>query len=234
MTVPVAQVSCDSRGASKLRVTEGKAARWNTTSQSRTARATAATSVTLPWTTSTRSRTAVRLASWPVLRLSKTRTCQPCSSRASTRWEPMKPAPPVTKHFRTVGLRFGRTVGAVLYSYVSLQERRLPRHGAGPGAPPEGAFIWVAPSPMKSTAKVALCGIYKFSGAMHAQEALARPFRRPFMAVLLFHRVTDVIPEDGLTVSPRHFEKICQMLRRSFHVVPLETVFRILRQQLPV
>ena len=35
----------------------------------------------------------------PVEKLSKTRTSHPASSRASTRWDPMKPPPPVTKAF---------------------------------------------------------------------------------------------------------------------------------------
>jgi len=49
------------------------------------------------------------------------------------------------------------------------------------------------------------------------------------MAILLFHRVTDLVPEDGLTVSPSHFRAICRMLRREFHVVSLAEVFRLVR-----
>jgi peptidoglycan/xylan/chitin deacetylase (PgdA/CDA1 family) len=82
---------------------------------------------------------------------------------------------------------------------------------------------------MKELAKATLCGVYKYSGAMSAQEALARVTRWPFMVILLFHRVTDAIPEDGLTVSTRRFRKVCNMLRRGFHVVPLAEVFRIAR-----
>ncbi len=87
---------------------------------------------------------------------------------------------------------------------------------------------------MKTIAKAALCGLYKYSGAMHAQEAVARRTNPPFMAVLLLHRVTDDIPEDGLTVSTRRFRKICEMLSRGFHVVPLSEVFRILKTGAPV
>jgi peptidoglycan/xylan/chitin deacetylase (PgdA/CDA1 family) len=47
------------------------------------------------------------------------------------------------------------------------------------------------------------------------------------MAVLLFHRVTDSIPEDGLTVSTARFRKICHMLRRAFRVVPLGEIVRL-------
>jgi peptidoglycan/xylan/chitin deacetylase (PgdA/CDA1 family) len=87
---------------------------------------------------------------------------------------------------------------------------------------------------MKQFAKNALCGVYKYSGAMTAQETLSRATRWPFMAVLLFHRVTDAIPEDGLTVSTGRFRAICRMLRRSFHVVSLAEVFRIARSGAPV
>ena len=77
---------------------------------------------------------------------------------------------------------------------------------------------------MKHLTKSALCGLYKYSGVMHAQERLAQ---RSFMSILLLHRVTDDIPPDGLTVSTRWFEGMCRMLSRSFHVVPLSEVFRL-------
>lgn len=77
---------------------------------------------------------------------------------------------------------------------------------------------------MKHLAKSALCGLYKYSGAMRAQEKLVG---RSFMTVLILHRVTDEIPPDGLTVSTHWFEGMCRMLQRSFHVVPLREVFRI-------
>src|SRR5437870_1551006 len=86
---------------------------------------------------------------------------------------------------------------------------------------------------MKDFAKAALCGVYKYSGAMLAQEALARATASPFMVVLLFHRVTDAIPEDGLTVSTAFFRKTCRMLRRSFHPVPLSRIFELLRSKTP-
>jgi len=87
---------------------------------------------------------------------------------------------------------------------------------------------------MKSLAKATLCGVYKYSGAMHGQEALARALGQPFLAILLFHRVTDAIPEDGLTVGTRRFRNMCRMLRRGFNVVPLAEVFRILKTKAPV
>jgi peptidoglycan/xylan/chitin deacetylase (PgdA/CDA1 family) len=77
---------------------------------------------------------------------------------------------------------------------------------------------------MKTLAKSALCALYKYSGMLRTQEALAS---RSFLAILLFHRVTDEIPEDGLTVSTRRFARICRMLRRNFNVVPLAEIFRL-------
>ncbi len=79
---------------------------------------------------------------------------------------------------------------------------------------------------MKTLAKNALCAFYKYSGLLRAREALVR---RPFLTVLLFHRVTDQIPEDGLTVGTRRFAAICRMLRRRFNVVPLAEIFRLRR-----
>src|SRR5262249_10081555 len=55
-----------------------------------------------------------------------------------------------------------------------------------------------------------------------------------FMTVLLLHRVTDAIPEDGLTVSTAYFRRLCRVLRRSFRVVPLADVFRLARSGAPV
>jgi peptidoglycan/xylan/chitin deacetylase (PgdA/CDA1 family) len=86
---------------------------------------------------------------------------------------------------------------------------------------------------MKTLVKGALCGAYKYSGALRLHEALARACGRKFMVVLLFHRVTDVIPEDGLTVGTRRFRAICAMLARSFRVVPLAEVFDALRSTDP-
>jgi len=61
------------------------------------------------------------------------------------------------------------------------------------------------------------------------QEQISRRTGREFMPILLFHRVTDVIPEDGLTVSTARFRAICRMLRDRFRVVPLGEVFDVLR-----
>jgi peptidoglycan/xylan/chitin deacetylase (PgdA/CDA1 family) len=84
-------------------------------------------------------------------------------------------------------------------------------------------------SQVKTHIKAALCGLYKYSGACRVHEAVARWAGQQFMVVLLFHRVTDIIPEDGLTVSTRRFRNVCRLLQRNFRVVPLGEVFRRLR-----
>src|SRR5262249_48738475 len=58
---------------------------------------------------STRSRTAARLSRLPVLKLSSTRTVCPAARSASTRCEPRKPAPPVTREV-VMGDSFHRDV----------------------------------------------------------------------------------------------------------------------------
>ncbi len=82
--------------------------------------------------------------------------------------------------------------------------------------------------------KAALCSLYKYSGLAGAQEMLARGLGRQFMVVLLFHRVTDSIPEDGLTINTRRFGEVCRLLRSRFRVVPLAEAFSILRRRLPI
>jgi hypothetical protein len=82
---------------------------------------------------------------------------------------------------------------------------------------------------MGTLAKAALCGLYKYSGAMALEEALVHRAGRSRLAVLVFHRVTDEIAEDGLTVGTARFRAICDLLRRRFRVVPLGEVFRLVR-----
>lgn len=79
--------------------------------------------------------------------------------------------------------------------------------------------------------RAALSRAYKYTGAMWLHERLLCP---PFLTILLFHRVTDLIPEDGLTVNMRRFRRICQMLRHGFTVVPLADVFSTLREGRPM
>ena len=82
---------------------------------------------------------------------------------------------------------------------------------------------------MNTLAKSAFCAMYKYSGAMHAQETLAYSSGRRFMSILLFHRVTEAIPADGLTVTPAWFDRFCALMRDRFHVVSLSEMQRILK-----
>jgi peptidoglycan/xylan/chitin deacetylase (PgdA/CDA1 family) len=86
---------------------------------------------------------------------------------------------------------------------------------------------------MKMLVKNVLCAAYKCSGALGVYEYFARRAGQAFLAVLLFHRVTDAIPEDGLTVGTRRFRDICRMLRRNFRVVPVAEILRLLRAATP-
>lgn len=76
--------------------------------------------------------------------------------------------------------------------------------------------------------KSALATVYRYSGLAHAQEALARLVGDPYLTVLIFHRVTDEIPPDGLTVGTRWFRDMCRLLKRGFRVVPLCEIFRLI------
>ena len=84
---------------------------------------------------------------------------------------------------------------------------------------------------MKTFTKAVLCGLYKYSGAARLHEALARRAGASFMTVVLFHRVTDEVPPDGLTVTTAWFRRFCRMARRTFNVVPLAEIFRMLQRQ---
>jgi peptidoglycan/xylan/chitin deacetylase (PgdA/CDA1 family) len=84
-------------------------------------------------------------------------------------------------------------------------------------------------SDWKPLVRDTLCGACKWTGALRLGEAVLRAFGQEFMTVLLFHRVSDAIPEDGLTVSTARFVRICKLLASGFHVVPLAEVFRLVR-----
>src|SRR5262245_58173268 len=78
------------------------------------------------------SMTLARLVNCPVVRLSRTRTTWPRPTRASTRWDPMKPAPPVTRQtaISLVSLRLGG------YALVRANRARGPcRTGRARAAP---------------------------------------------------------------------------------------------------
>jgi peptidoglycan/xylan/chitin deacetylase (PgdA/CDA1 family) len=87
---------------------------------------------------------------------------------------------------------------------------------------------------MKNVAKNTLCALYKYSGLMRAQETVSSWAGKSFMTVILFHRVTDEIPEDGLTVSTQWFRGFCRLIQRRFHCVPLsDIVSHVERDHIP-
>src|SRR6266498_224339 len=97
LSVPVALASCDARGAATDRATDGMAASWNTRATPSVARPTVARCRTSPSMTSTSPSTSERFSRRPVDRLSSTRTPNPRERSSRTRFEPMNPAPPVTR-----------------------------------------------------------------------------------------------------------------------------------------
>jgi peptidoglycan/xylan/chitin deacetylase (PgdA/CDA1 family) len=86
----------------------------------------------------------------------------------------------------------------------------------------------------KARLRTSLCAAYRYGGAMRLHEAIARCLGQEFVTVLLFHRVTDAIPEDGLTVGSQRFRRICRLLAERFRVVPLGEIFRLLRSGGPL
>jgi peptidoglycan/xylan/chitin deacetylase (PgdA/CDA1 family) len=81
---------------------------------------------------------------------------------------------------------------------------------------------------MHALVKSAICAMYKYSGIQPVQERVQIWSGRRFAAVLLFHRVTDAVVPDGLTVGTGYFRELCRRLQRGFNVVPLAEVFRLL------
>ncbi|MFO0967123.1 MAG: polysaccharide deacetylase family protein [Gemmataceae bacterium] len=78
-------------------------------------------------------------------------------------------------------------------------------------------------------AKNAFCAVYKYSGLMRLQERVSSWTGKSFMTIVLFHRVTDDIPEDGLTVTTRWFRGFCRLVRDRFRAVPLSEIVRYVR-----
>lgn len=91
-----------------------------------------------------------------------------------------------------------------------------------PTAPSRGAF--------KSLLKTAVLGAYKHSGLMRLQETVRAATRPPYMTILLFHRVTDAISPDGLTVGTDWFRNFCKLMKSKYHVVSLDEIDRCLRE----
>src|SRR5258708_39023708 len=65
------------------------------------------------------------------------------------------------------------------------------------------------------------CRAYRDCGLRAIQERIGHQRGWDAVAVVLFHRVTDAIAPDGLTVNTAWFRGFCELMRRRFHVVPM-------------
>src|SRR4051812_13980958 len=100
LTVPSTLVRASNAGSATDLRTSIWAARWKTTSGcslAKTSRTVAASRMSVVCSRTPLVSASARLDSRPVERLSMTATSSPRARRASTRLEPMKPAPPVTR-----------------------------------------------------------------------------------------------------------------------------------------
>jgi peptidoglycan/xylan/chitin deacetylase (PgdA/CDA1 family) len=93
---------------------------------------------------------------------------------------------------------------------VSLYKAAPAHHRSSPSLPSHGFASVTIKSQIKT-----ICG-----GLAAASGIYARKFEAN-MTVVTFHRVTDEIPEDGLTCSSRKFAQFCSFFRRHFTVLSL-------------
>src|SRR3990172_1354308 len=103
-SVPVTLFSFAPSGSSTDRGTERMAAWWKITSTPRAASAVTRKSRRSPSTTSSRESAdaKARCSRLPEEKLSRTRTRWPSRRRRSTTWEPINPAPPVTRNMQGI------------------------------------------------------------------------------------------------------------------------------------
>jgi peptidoglycan/xylan/chitin deacetylase (PgdA/CDA1 family) len=80
----------------------------------------------------------------------------------------------------------------------------------------------------------ALLGFYKHSGLMALHSAVRRQRVGSHLSIVLFHRVTDAIPRDGLTVSVGWFRKFCALMQRSYRVISLAEAFEYANDIRPI
>lgn len=82
---------------------------------------------------------------------------------------------------------------------------------------------------MKTSLKTTLSGLYRYSGILAAQEMLFHCVGQSCLSILLLHRVTDEIPEDGLTIGCTRFRELCRTLAQRYRVVSLGEIYRLTR-----
>jgi len=82
--------------------------------------------------------------------------------------------------------------------------------------------------------RATLLGFYKHSGLMALQQAVRRAKGQTQLSIVLFHRVTDEIPRDGLTVGVQWFRDFCALMARSYHVITLAEAFERASKDEPI
>jgi peptidoglycan/xylan/chitin deacetylase (PgdA/CDA1 family) len=82
---------------------------------------------------------------------------------------------------------------------------------------------------MKKQAKRLIYQGLRFSKIVSMLETLRTAVGRRHATILNFHRVTDDIPEDGLTINIAKFRKILYLLKRDFHVIGLRDLLHALK-----
>lgn len=108
-----------------------------------------------------------------------------------------------------------------------LVENAMPALERKDSAPAPGSLS--SEGVVKRTAKAAILGTYKHSGLMRLQESVRWRTSTPYTTILLFHRVTDQIPPDGLTVGTRWFRDFCRLMKSNYNVVSLTEIDRLMK-----
>lgn len=86
---------------------------------------------------------------------------------------------------------------------------------------------------LKSWGKKALAGTITASGLPVIRDVLLDRRGQLPAAIILFHRVTDKDPEDGLTVSVARFESYLRVLKEQFRVFGLSEMLDMIRHNRP-
>src|SRR5262245_51294517 len=111
---------------------------------------------------------------------------------------------------------------ALLVDNAAATDQRRPTTAAPlPAVYSEGA--------VKRWATTAVLGRYKHLGVMRLQETVRSWTAPPYATVLLFHRVTNEIPLDGLTVDRQWFSRFCKLMSKSYQVVSLAEIDRLMK-----
>ena len=86
---------------------------------------------------------------------------------------------------------------------------------------------------LKRALKYGLVHLSRFSGAELVRDTLLQARGRTPATVLLFHRVNDDIPEDGITVSTARFRTVIRAIRERYHPLTLTQLLDHLDEKTP-